>query len=213
MSPDPAIALQAQAATEGGGNLYPKYATRNPIARRLMQGFLSDFQELARKTGARTVLEVGCGEGHLSSLLAAEGRVVRAVDISPSVIHLARHLHGQDNPSLQFDVADVDMLDPVRDRADLVVCCEVMEHLLDPAEAFDRLVRLASPYLLVSVPREPLWRILNMLRGRYLPTLGNTPGHIQHWSRGAFLSFLGARAEIVEARSPLPWIMALCRTS
>jgi hypothetical protein len=30
------------------------------------------------------------------------------------------------------------------------------------------------------VPREPIWRIGNMARGRYLGDLGNTPGHIQH---------------------------------
>ena len=39
--------------------------------------------------------------------------------------------------------------------------------------------------LLVSVPREPLWRGLNMARGAYMRDLGNTPGHVNHWSKRA----------------------------
>jgi hypothetical protein len=61
------------------------------------------------------------------------------------------------------------------------------------------------------VPREPLWRVLNLARGKYLADLGNTPGHVNHWSRGGFLDLLSRRFEIVEARTPLPWTMALCK--
>ena len=36
------------------------------------------------------------------------------------------------------------------------------------------------------MPREPLWRGLNMARGAYLKDLGNTPGHVNHWSKRSF---------------------------
>jgi hypothetical protein len=73
------------------------------------------------------------------------------------------------------------------------------------------LAALADPWLIVSVPREPLWRALNLARLRYVRALGNTPGHLSHWSRGGFLRLLESRLAVVEARSPLPWTMALCR--
>lgn len=193
------------------GNHYPKYHTRNPIARWLVNGFLDSFRDLSRRTQARQVLEVGCGEGHLSAILARDGRQVRGVDISPSVIEQARSHPDNRAHGAQFEVASVYDLIPDRDSAELVVCCEVLEHLEDPEAAVAVLARLARPHLLVSVPREPVWRVLNMARGRYLSDFGNTPGHLQHWSRQRFLSLLRRHVDIVEIRSPLPWTMVLCR--
>lgn len=193
------------------GNHYPKYQTRNPIARWLVNGFLDSFRALSRATGARDVLEVGCGEGHLSAILARDGRAVRGIDISPAVIAQARaHPDNQANGA-RFEVGSVYDLTPDSDAAELVVCCEVLEHLEDPHRALSILARLARPHLLVSVPREPIWRILNMARGRYLADLGNTPGHVQHWSQRRFLGLLADHVDVVELRAPLPWTMALCR--
>jgi hypothetical protein len=88
-----------------------------------------------------------------------------------------------------------------------------MEHLEDPDAALDTVARLATPWAIVSVPREPLWRALNLARLKYMSDLGNTPGHLQHWSRHEFLRFLGRRLALVEVQSPLPWTIALCRSA
>ena len=73
------------------------------------------------------------------------------------------------------------------------------------------MARVAARHLLVSVPREPLWRALNVARGAYLRELGNTPGHLNHWSSAAFVALLGRHGEVLEARSPFPWTMLLVR--
>lgn len=96
------------------------------------------------------------------------------------------------------------------DTADLLVCCEVLEHLENPFEALKVLKALASKFVLFSVPREPLWRIINFTRGKYLRAWGNSPGHIQHWSRKKFINLLCPFFSIVEVRTPLPWTMVLC---
>lgn len=201
--------MTATDAAGPAGNVYPKYATRNPIARHLVEGFLAAFTDLAEITRAAGVLEVGCGEGHLCEALARPGRLVRGVDISPEVIAEAGQRAGA---GVQLGVASVYDLSPPRDAADLVVCCEVLEHLAEPDRALAILAGLARPWLLVSVPQEPLWRVLNMLRGKYLGALGNTPGHVQHWSRRGFLDMLARHVDIVAVRTPLPWTMALCRS-
>jgi hypothetical protein len=54
--------------------------------------------------------------------------------------------------------------------------------------------------------------VLNLARGHYWRDLGNTPGHLQHWSTLAFLDLLQDHLEVLELRTPLPWTMALCRT-
>ena len=88
-----------------------------------------------------------------------------------------------------------------------------MEHLDDPEAALDTVAALASPWAIISVPREPLWRALNLARLKYVGGLGNTPGHLHHWSRRGFARFLERRLEIVELHAPLPWTMALCRAA
>ena len=79
----------------------------------------------------------------------------------------------------------------------------------DPDAALRQMTRVARNWLLVSVPREPLWRALNLARGAYLPALGNTPGHLHHWSPAAFARLLAGHGEIVARRAPLPWTMLL----
>jgi len=193
------------------GNVYDKYGTRNPIARRLMRGFEEAFVELVQSTGAAEVHEVGCGEGNLARLLAGLVPAVRASDFSHQVIREARREVGSSGAAVDFLVADVFTLDPDEHGAELVVCCEVLEHLERPEAALERLAELARPWLLVSVPWEPLWRVLNVARGKYLAAAGNTPGHLNHWTRRGFLRFLERRVEVVEVRTPFPWTMALCR--
>ena len=81
----------------------------------------------------------------------------------------------------------------------------------DPEQTLAEMARVTREHLLVSVPREPLWRALNLARGAYVRDLGNTPGHVNHWSRRSFLRLLSRHGEVVEARSPFPWTMVLVR--
>ena len=67
------------------------------------------------------------------------------------------------------------------------------------------IARVSRRHVILSVPNEPLWRVLNMPRGAYLPDLGNTPGHLQHWSRRAFVRFVSQELRIDRVRSTLPW--------
>jgi SAM-dependent methyltransferase len=196
---------------ERGGNVYDKYGTGNPIARRLVAGFMADLDELVTRTGAGEAHEVGCGEGEIAIRLARAGLRVRGSDAFPTVLDDAARRARAAGVEVEYDAVPVEELDPARHAAELVVCCEVLEHLADPERALGLLSRLARPWLIASVPREPLWRALNLARLSYLGDLGNTPGHLGHWSKRGFVRFLGARFEVVEVRSPLPWTMALCR--
>jgi 2-polyprenyl-3-methyl-5-hydroxy-6-metoxy-1,4-benzoquinol methylase len=194
------------------GNYYDKYNTHNPIARRLMSGFLQSFSELAAMAGPNgSALEVGCGEGELSIRLARSGWSVQGCDIAEEAVSEARKRSAEAGLSIPFLTMDIFDSAKAYPPSDLVVCCEVMEHLENPEAAVDVLRGLSRCYLLLSVPREPIWRMLNMARGRYWSDFGNTPGHIQHWSRREFLEMLGRHVEIVDVRSPLPWTLALCR--
>lgn len=206
----PTVALHV--VEQPAGNYYDKYRTRNPLARALMQGFLRAFDRLAAQAGtAGRALEIGCGEGELSMRLARAGWQVSACDIAEAAVEEARVRITASGLDIALACRDIASCRDAYPPQDLLVCCEVLEHLDDPAAGLDVLAALSRGHVLVSVPREPLWRALNMARGRYLGALGNTPGHIQHWSRGAFIALLQTRFEVIEVASPLPWTMALCR--
>jgi 2-polyprenyl-3-methyl-5-hydroxy-6-metoxy-1,4-benzoquinol methylase len=198
-------------AAATGGNVYDKYGTSNPIARRLMARFLADLDAMVERTGAREVHEVGCGEGELAIRLARRGLRARGTDAFPQVLQEARRRADAAGVEVDFEATPAERLEPARHAAELIVCCEVLEHLEDPDRALEVLAELARPWLIASVPREPLWRGLNLARLSYVGQLGNTPGHLNHWSRRAFVRFLTGRFEVVEVTSPAPWTMALCR--
>jgi hypothetical protein len=63
--------------------------------------------------------------------------------------------------------------------------------------------------VLVSTPWEPLWRILNVMRGRYLRELGNTPGHIQHFTRAELERLASTSLRVLARRRPIPWTILL----
>jgi 2-polyprenyl-3-methyl-5-hydroxy-6-metoxy-1,4-benzoquinol methylase len=199
-------------AAEAGGNVYDKYGTSNPIARRLMAGFMAQLDDLVERTGATEAHEVGCGEGELAIRLARRGMRVRGTDAFSQVLEEARRRAAAAGVEIDFEAVPVEQLEAARHSAELIVCCEVLEHLEDPERALEVLAGLARPWLIASVPREPLWRALNLARLSYVGELGNTPGHLNHWSKRDFVRFLTPRFEVVESTSPTPWTMVLCRT-
>ena len=201
----------ARSTLAPGGNVYDKYGTSNPVARRLMAGFMSQLDELVERTGATDAHEVGCGEGELAIRLARRGIRMRGTDAFPQVLEEARRRAAEAGVEIDFEATPVEELTADRHAAELIVCCEVLEHLDDPERALDVLAGLARPWLIASVPREPLWRALNLARLSYVGDLGNTPGHLNHWSKRDFVRFLARRFEVVEVRSPTPWSMVLCR--
>jgi 2-polyprenyl-3-methyl-5-hydroxy-6-metoxy-1,4-benzoquinol methylase len=204
-------AARRHPSDSSGGNVYDKYGTSNPVARRLVAGFMRRLDTLVARSGATDAHEVGCGEGELAIRLARRGLRVRGSDAFPQVLEEARRRAAEAGVEIGFEARAVEELDPASDSAELVVCCEVLEHLDDPDRALEVLSRLARPWLVASVPREPLWRALNLARLSYIGELGNTPGHLNHWTRHAFVRFLTRRFEVTEVATPLPWTMALCR--
>ncbi len=194
------------------GNAYDKYGSRNPIARWLMQGFESALTELVDRVKPTSIHEVGCGEGYWTLKWVKEGIVARGSDFSSAVIDLARANATEHKlPTEIFKTCSIYDLSPALESADLVVCSEVLEHLERPEDGLNALQSIASPYLIISVPREPLWSAMNMARGKYWADFGNTPGHIQRWSQGQFLGLVSRYFDVEELRTPIPWTMLLCR--
>ena len=193
------------------GNTYDKYGSTNPVVRRLMARFEATLDELFATAAPRSLLDVGCGEGVLTHRWAeriAPGRVV-GLDLDDPL--LAAEWAQRRAPTLANMVQTAENLPFGDGEFDAAAAIEVLEHVPDPEHTVAEMARCAERHLLVSVPREPLWRGLNMARGAYVRDLGNTPGHLNHWSRRSFERLLARHGEVVESRSPFPWTMLLVR--
>jgi 2-polyprenyl-3-methyl-5-hydroxy-6-metoxy-1,4-benzoquinol methylase len=193
------------------GNTYDKYATRNPLARRVVSRFVREAERAVEETSAKTILDVGCGEGVLTERLARmlPGAQVTGLDIGGAGLESEWEARACGNCA--FRAGSVYSL-PFEDGSFELLCAfETLEHLERPEEGLAELKRVASRHLVLSVPREPLWRVLNILSLRYVRALGNTPGHVNHWSRPEFVDFSRSAGEVTRVRSPLPWTIVTVR--
>jgi 2-polyprenyl-3-methyl-5-hydroxy-6-metoxy-1,4-benzoquinol methylase len=175
-----------------------------------MAGFEGSLDGLFTQAAPQSLLDVGCGEGVLTEQWARRipGRVV-GIDLDDPQLH-AEWEH-RSAPNLEYMVMKAENLPFDDGEFEVATAIEVLEHVPDPAHTVAEMARVASRHLIVSVPREPLWRALNMARGAYVKDLGNTPGHLNHWSKRSFVQLLSRHGDVVEARSPFPWTMLLVR--
>jgi 2-polyprenyl-3-methyl-5-hydroxy-6-metoxy-1,4-benzoquinol methylase len=193
------------------GNTFDKYGSTNPVVRRLMGGFEGTLDRLLARATPDSVLDVGCGEGVLTSRWAERLATAPVVGIDLEDRKLRSEWDKRRRHNLEFRAMPVQQLQFDDGEFDLVAAIEVLEHVPEPERAVAQMARVARRHLLVSVPREPLWRALNVARGAYIRQLGNTPGHVNHFSKRAFERLLSRHGEVVEACSPFPWTMLLVR--
>jgi ubiquinone/menaquinone biosynthesis C-methylase UbiE len=197
--PAPAPSTPANVA----GNTYDKYGTTNPLERKMMAGFFAALDHMLDGMTPATIVEVGAGEGRITCRLAErfpEATVI-GLDLQDDAL-LDEWLH----LGVPMFFGDATQL-PFADRSiDLVVGLEVLEHIPQPERALTEIARVGKTAVL-SVPNEPIWRMGNMARGRYLGQWGNTPGHVNHWSSRSFRTFVGRQLDVTKSASPLPWTM------
>lgn len=190
------------------GNNYDKYASTNPLEQRMMRGFFDALDAMLDGMSPSTVVEVGAGEGRVTE---------RLVERFPDATVIGLDLLDDDlagdwaELGLPMFFGDATRLPFTDESIDLVVGLEVMEHIPRPIEALREIARVCRHAAVLSVPREPIWRAGNLARGRYLRDLGNTPGHVNHWSARAFERFVSDRFDVLDVQRPLPWTMLSAR--
>lgn len=195
--------------TQPDSDFLGKYEGAGRIAQFLINRFFSAGRELLSPhlEPNDRVLEVGCGPGYSTRRIDQwkSGMQLVGGDVSASLLQHAQQL----NPDVRFLRESVYSLPHPDKSIDVALLLEVLEHLERPDTALAELRRVVRRRLLLSTPREPLWRILNFARGRYLSQLGNTPGHIQHWSTRGLIKQVSPYFRVEAVATPVPWTVLL----
>ena len=124
------------------------------IFRRLHSYYVGRVTEIIQGSGARTVLDVGCGDGWASGQMAAANLDVVGIDWSANAINHARALA----PNARFlvtDVGDVEFRTKFPDKFDAIALIEVLEHIppkdcADALRAIKGTLKLGGTFVLTT---------------------------------------------------------------
>ncbi len=185
-----------------------EYHSGNPITQFLFNFFYKKLEEalMVLKSGDK-ILEVGCGAGESSLRIKRmlKDQYFEVSDIDEYYINKLK----DKNFSLPVSQESVYDLKRGDNEFDCILFLEVLEHLKNPECALQELFRVSRKYVILSVPNEPLWRFLNLLRGKFITSLGNTPAHVNHWSVSEISDLVSRHGKIIKLYKPIPWIIII----
>jgi ubiquinone/menaquinone biosynthesis C-methylase UbiE len=133
---DPDAVVQAEHAT--WTRSAPSYAENTA---KLTAHAVSHLLDAAQLTSDSRALEVGCGPGHITAMMADTGATVTGVDLVPAMIETARALH----PGIEFVQADAEQLPFEDDAFDAVLVNFTIHHFARPAVVCTEIRRVLKP--------------------------------------------------------------------
>jgi len=186
------------------------------IGDRLLDKYFDAVKKLVEITDVTSekakAIEIGCGEGLSTKRLSNFMPKNVTLEASEYVEHQIPF--AKQNTGLKVTQESVYELKHKDKTFDMVFLLEVLEHLDYPDKGLEELKRVTKDkgYIIIGVPNEPLWRALNMARGKYLREFGNTTGHLNHWSTAGLIKFVEKHfGPVVAKKTPLPWTIVLAK--
>lgn len=142
------------------------------------------YRLIARDWAAgRTVVDIGSSIGYGSNILAHEARFVWGIDVCPESIDFAVKVFKR--PNLDFAVLDIEQ-PPTRgiSKFEVVVMCEVIEHLSSPEAGLDMVKRLLAAHGVAFITAP------NINNPEVKERDAANSLHISHWTAGEFYALL-----------------------
>lgn len=188
-------------------NFTGKYTEGGLIAKKLVDNYFKSVSKLLSKCETiEKAHEIGAGEGLSTQRLKSMVPFISASEFVNELVKKAQ----LNNPEINIFQESVYELQYENDSVDLIFLLEVLEHLDYPKKALQEIKRVSTRYLILGVPREPLWRFLNMCRFKYLRDFGNTPGHLNHWSTQSLVKLIEQEfGPVISIETPIPWTIIL----
>ena len=158
-----------------------KYLKKNVLRQYVIDNFLKQILKLVQTSGAKTILDIGCGEGLVDYFLLKSLPDLKIVggDQDKQALEVARVL----NPNANYQETDGRRTGLTEAGFDLVMANEVLEHLSDYPKVIQEASRVTKKFFLVSVPEWPFYQGANFLIGQNWKTWGEHPDHVVSFTR------------------------------
>lgn len=192
------------------GNYYSKYETNNIIEKYLVERYKKTLNGLIKSISANSIYEVGSGEGEIINFISKikDFKLILGSDIDRKLLSQ----NSLNYPNSYWILNKAEQLPIKENSIELVIVCEVLEHINSPESFLEECKRINAKYYIFTIPNEPIWRILNMMRFKYLKNLGNTPGHINHWSKLEIKKLVSQYLDLQNIFFTQPWIFILAKS-
>jgi len=92
-----------------------------------------------------TILDIGCGTGSLSVIPARLGHTVTGIDLSPSMISLARTKAAAYGLEIEFHIMDASHVQFAEHQFDVILCRHLLWALSEPEQVLQRWIKLLKP--------------------------------------------------------------------
>lgn len=148
------------------------FESKNPFLRFVEKIRLKKMIRVSRLNKNDIILDLGCGEGFLISLLPQINRIV-GIDISQIALKKAKKILNN-KPNIQLKWGDAQKLNIPNESFDKIFCSETLEHLPNPRKAMKEIHRLLKKdgLAIISVPDEKrIQFIMRMIKFFFLDKL------------------------------------------
>jgi len=177
------------------------------LKRIFLERFLKTILEEIRYSKAKTILDLGCGEGYPDEYFFKNlpGLKLIGIDKNENLLKNAR----KKNPGCFYQTGNILNLPFKKWQFDLVLVMEVLEHMRNPEKIILQTKKIA-PKAIYTVPFEPWFSFCCFLSGNYLSRLGRHPDHLNFWNKRSFKQVLDKFFRKVKIRITFPWLIAVC---
>lgn len=190
---------------------YRKHTSSSKLQRALIDKFHGKIASIIKDLEPDTLLDCGCGEGFVAEILLTEvpHLQITGFDVNPQCAELAQLR----NPRGTFSAGSIYEIDHEDNSFDVVVAFEVLEHLHEAEKALAEMARVASKYVVLSVPHEPFFCLANAARGKNLDMdpKGSDPDHRNFWGRSDFAEFVSRELDVITLTGSMPWTICVGR--
>lgn len=159
-----------------------------PVENYWFRRHLAVYEWIAERCEGLRVVDMACGEGYGSAVLARSARHVTGVDANPEAHEHARLRYGR--PGLTFER---DMVERYAEPCDAVVFLQTIEHVPDPGAVLDHLRAMLPPggVAYVSTPNVRTLAPAGAERS-------DNPWHVREYAAHEFMALCAAHFERVE---------------
>jgi len=163
-----------------------RFIPDSPDSEFLAQEHISRYSFAAKFVANKQVLDVGCGSGYGSDILASTGAAkVIGVDISEEAISYCQKYYKQSN--LKFEQGDCTSLKFKEKSFDVIVAFELIEHIENEQKFLNETKRLLKKngILILSTPNKETYGLDHPLGGKQ-----KNPFHVKEYTEKELLSTL-----------------------